>query len=84
MSLEEIKCPHKGLDSCGLCCFLSRAPPCDNCFSTLGIYHVLKQNEEKGRGKKDLKEEVGTVGTLHSPGLPGLPGHHSMMLHALP
>lgn len=33
MSLEEIKCPCKGLDSCGLCCFLSRAPPCDNCFS---------------------------------------------------
>lgn len=76
MSVEEIKCPHKGLDSGGLCCFLSHAPPCDNCFSNIRNLPRskagLKERRKKKEKKKDIKEgfECGAVGALHSPRLP--------------
>lgn len=76
MSVEEIKCPHKGLDSGGLCCFLSHAPPCDNCFSNIRILPRSKAGlkERRKKKKKDIKEsfERGALGASHSPGLPAM------------
>lgn len=57
MSVEEIKCPHKGFDSGGLRCFLSRAWWCDNCFSNIRNLPPSKSELKKRRGKNNLKKK---------------------------
>lgn len=57
MLVKEIKCPHKGLDSGGLHCFLSRARQCDNCFSNIRNLPPSKPELKKEVGKKeDIKK----------------------------
>ena len=56
MLMEEIKCPHKGLDSGGLRCFLSRVWWCDNSFSNIRNLPPSKPELKKRRKKKDIKE----------------------------
>lgn len=70
MSVEEIKCPHKGLDSGGLRCFLSRAQRCDNCFSNIRNLPPSKPELKEGRKKKKKtsKREDFWAGSEHGAG----------------
>lgn len=68
MSVEEIKCPHKGFDSGGLRCFLSRARWCDNCFSNIRNLPPskpeLKKRREKIMKKKTYIKKGGLLGRV--------------------
>lgn len=61
MLVEEIKCPHKGLDSGGLRCFLSRAPRCDNCFSNIRNLPPSKPELKKEGGEKKRKKKKNDI-----------------------